>query len=100
MEVISWISLAVAEWCRDEQDLLEELFGPRKYYYPDDSLYRKLLPRFDVSQVEGALADWICITWVAPSDDPIALDGKTVRGAGTDDQKATHLRLARFRGVY
>ena len=84
-------TLAVAEWCRDEQPLLEEVFGPRKYYCPDDSLYRKLLPRLDVSQVEGALADWIRMTLSAEPDDPIALDGKTVRGAGTDEQKAPHL---------
>ena len=84
-------TLAVAEWCRDEQDMLKQLFGPRKYYCPDDSLYRKLLPRLDASQVEGALADWIRMTLRAPSDEPIALDGKTVRGAGTQDQKAPHL---------
>jgi predicted transposase YbfD/YdcC len=84
-------TLAVAEWCRDEQPLLEETFGPRKYYCPDDSLYRKLLPRLDVCQVEGALADWIRMTLVASPDDPIALDGKTVRGAGTDDHEAPHL---------
>jgi predicted transposase YbfD/YdcC len=84
-------TLAVAEWCRDEQPLLEELFGPRKFYSPDDSLYRKLLPRLDVSQVEGALVDWIRMTLAAKPDEPIALDGKTVRGAGTDDHKAPHL---------
>jgi hypothetical protein len=47
-------TLAVAEWCRDEQPLLERVFGPRTFYCPDDSLSRKLLPRLDVSQVEGA----------------------------------------------
>jgi hypothetical protein len=40
---------------------------------------------------EGALADWIRITLVASPDDPIALDGKTVRGAGTDEKQAPHL---------
>jgi hypothetical protein len=84
-------TLAVAEWCRDHQDLLEKLFGPRKSYCPDSSLYRKLLPRLDACQVEGALADWIRMTLVAKPDEPIALDGKTVRGARTDDQKAPHL---------
>jgi predicted transposase YbfD/YdcC len=40
--------------------------------------------------VEGALADWIRKTLIAQPDEPIALDGKTARGAGTDEQKAPH----------
>ena len=31
-------TLAVAEWCRDHQDLLEPAFGSRKCYRPDASL--------------------------------------------------------------
>ena len=64
---------------------------PASITVQNDSLYRKLLPRLDVCQVEGALADWIRMTLVASPDDPIALDGKTVRGAGTDDHEAPHL---------
>jgi len=84
-------TLAVAEWCRDHQDLLEKLFGPRKFYCPDDSLYRKLLPRLDAAQLEAAIGDWIRATLLAQPDEPIALDGKTVRGARTDEEKAPHL---------
>lgn len=84
-------TLAVAEWCRDHQDLLEKVVGPRKFYCPDDSLYRKLLPRLDAGQVEAAIGDWIRATLVAQPDEPIALDGKTVRGARADDEKAPHL---------
>lgn len=58
---------------------------------PSDSLYRKLLPRLDAEQIEGTLADWIRSTLVAAPEDPIALDGKTVRGARTDEQAAPHL---------
>ena len=76
-------TLAVAEWCRDHQDLLEKLFGPRKFYCPDDSLYRKLLPRLDAAQLEAAIGDSIRATLLAQPDEPIALDGKTVRGART-----------------
>jgi hypothetical protein len=36
------------------------------------------------------LADWIRATLVASADDPIALDGNTVRGARTDDHAAPH----------
>jgi predicted transposase YbfD/YdcC len=41
--------------------------------------------------LEWALADWLRITLHAKADDPIALDGKSVRGAATDEQKAPHL---------
>src|SRR5947209_4850884 len=58
---------------------------------PSDSLYRKLLPRLDAEQIEYTLADWIRSTLCAQADDPIALDGKTVRGAKTDEQSAPHL---------
>jgi hypothetical protein len=84
-------TLAVAEWCRDHQDLLEKEFGPRKFYKPDDSLYRKLLPRLDACQIEAAIGDWIRATLVAQPDEPVALDGKKVRGAKTDEKDAPDL---------
>jgi len=84
-------TLAVGQWCRDQHDLLTHLFGARRFLSPSDSLYRKLLPRLDAEQIEWALADWIRSTLVAAPEDPIALDGKTVRGARTDEQAAPHL---------
>jgi predicted transposase YbfD/YdcC len=67
------------------------LFGPRRFLCPSDSLYRKLLPRLDAEQIECTLADWIRSTLQAKPDDPIALDGKTVRGAKTVENAAPHL---------
>ncbi|EFH83823.1 ISAs1 family transposase [Ktedonobacter racemifer] len=84
-------TLAVAEWCRDQRLLLIRLFGPRRFLCPSDSLYRKLLPRLDAEQIECALADWIRRTLQATLDDPIALDGKTVRGGRSDKHSAPHL---------
>lgn len=84
-------TLAIAQWCRDQQALLKRLFRPRRFLCPSASLYRKLLPRLDVQQIEWALADWLRSTLVAGPEDPIALDGKTVRGARTDEQAAPHL---------
>src|SRR5213080_2720797 len=31
-------TLAVGQWCRDQQTLLEHLFGPRRFLCPSDSL--------------------------------------------------------------
>lgn len=84
-------TLAVAEWCRDQHFLLIRFFGPRRFLCPSDSLYRKLLPRLDAEHIEWTLADWIRTTLRAEPTDPIALDGKTVRGAGKGEQAAPHL---------
>jgi DDE_Tnp_1-associated len=84
-------TLAVGEWCRDQRLLLIRLFGPRRFLCPSDSLYCKLLPRLNAEQLEWTLADWIRTSLCAQPEDPIALDGKTVRGAGTDEQPAPHL---------
>ncbi len=84
-------TLAVAQWCRDQRLLLIRLFGPRRFLCPSDSLYRKLLPRLAAEHIEWTLADWIRTTLCAQPEDPIALGGKTVRGAGKDEQPAPHL---------
>jgi predicted transposase YbfD/YdcC len=71
--------------------LFIRLFGARTFLCPSDSLFRKLLPRLHAEQIEWALADWIRSTLQANPDDPIALDGKTVRGAATAEHTAPHL---------
>jgi predicted transposase YbfD/YdcC len=50
-----------------------------------------LLPRLEAEQIEYTLADWIRSTLQAQPDEPIALDGKTVRGARTAQGTAPHL---------
>jgi predicted transposase YbfD/YdcC len=84
-------TLAVAQWCREHRTLLEKFFGPRPFLCPSDSLYRVLLPRLSAEHLEWALADWLRVTLQASADEPIALDGKSVRGAATGEQKAPHL---------
>jgi predicted transposase YbfD/YdcC len=84
-------TLAVGEWCREHRELLAQLFGPRRFLCPCDSLYRYLLPRISAEHLEWALADWLRATLVAQADEPIALDGKSIRGATTGEQKAPHL---------
>jgi predicted transposase YbfD/YdcC len=84
-------TVAVGQWCCDQYRLLTRLFGPRRFLCPSDSLYRKLLPRLDAEQIECTLSDWIRRTLQAKPDDPIAFDGKTVRGARTDKHAAPHL---------
>lgn len=82
---------AVAQWCRDQVVLLRQLFGPRLFLTPSGSLYRRLLPHLDAPAVEQVLGTWVQATLVAPADEPLALDGKTVRGARSGEQTAPHL---------
>ena len=82
---------AVAQWCREHVELLRQVFGARLFLMPSGSLYRKLLPRLDAQVIEEVLGRWIQATLHAGPDEPIALDGKTVRGARTGEQAAPHL---------
>lgn len=84
-------TLAIAPWCRDQHLVRKRLVGPRRFLCPSGSWSRKRLPRLHAEQIECTLADWTCRTLVASPDDPMALDGQTVRGARTDEQAAPHL---------
>jgi predicted transposase YbfD/YdcC len=81
---------AVAQWCRDHVTLLEDMFGPRLFLTPSGSLYRWLLPQLDAGAIERVLGSWVRATTTAPADEPLALDGKTVRGARSGEQTAPH----------
>jgi predicted transposase YbfD/YdcC len=82
---------AVGQWCREHRPLLRATFGARPHLTPSDSLYRRLLPRLDAEQVEVVLAAWVAATRPAHDTEAVALDGKTVRGARTQDAAAPHL---------
>lgn len=74
---------AVSQWCRDHVALLRRVFGPRPHLTPSGALYRWLLPQLDVARLEWALAGWLATTRPREDREPVALDGKTIRGAGS-----------------
>jgi predicted transposase YbfD/YdcC len=82
---------AVGQWCRDHLLLLRRLFGPRDFYTPTGSLYRRLLPRLSVGHIEVVLAAWVQASRPDTDEEAVALDGKAVRGAATAEHKAPHL---------
>lgn len=82
---------AVGQWCALQRPLLARHFGPRRHLSPTGSLYRRLLPRLSPAHVEAAIAAWVRATRPLRDREPLALDGKTVRGAGTATQPAPHL---------
>ncbi len=87
---------AVAQWCRDHVGLLANVFSPRLDLSPSGSLYRWLLPQLDASAIERVLGNWVQATTTAAPDEPLAFDGKTVRGARNGEQAAPH-RLSQSR---
>jgi predicted transposase YbfD/YdcC len=84
-------SEAIAQWCRGQRPLLEQVFGKRRYLSPTGALYRWLLPRLSISALETLLSCWVRATLHPDSASPIALDGKVVRGAKLVDQAAPNL---------
>ena len=81
----------MSQWCREHIDLLQDLFGPRLFFTPSGSLYRWLLPQITAEAVEQVLSTWVRATSLASATDPLAVDGKTVRGARTAERDAPHL---------
>lgn len=81
----------MAQWCREHQTLLRQVFGLRLFLTPSGSLYRWLLPRLCADSLERVLAAWVQTTLVAQPDEAIALDGKTLRGASSGEQEAPQL---------
>lgn len=73
---------AVAQWVReraeDEPELLEVLGFPPGRSTCVATLHR-VYKALDVAAFEAAVGGWLARTGVAP-DDPLALDGKTLRG--------------------
>jgi len=82
---------AVGRWTRDQRALLARVCGERQHCTPTGSLYRRLLPRLSAPHLERALASWVRQSRPRRDREPLALDGKTVRGARTATQSAPHL---------
>jgi predicted transposase YbfD/YdcC len=55
------------------------------------SLYRWVLPQISAEALEQVLSMWVKATSLASPTDPLAVDGKTVRGARTAERDAPHL---------
>lgn len=74
--------LAVAQWVReraqDDPALLEALGFPPRRSVCVATLHR-VYRALDVAAFEAAVGTWLLHTGVAP-DDPVAVDGKTLRG--------------------
>jgi predicted transposase YbfD/YdcC len=82
---------ALGQWGAEHRALLAAQFPAQRFHTPTGSLYRRLLPRLSVTHLEAALATWVRGSLRAASDEALAFEGKSVRGAGTADALAPPL---------
>ena len=86
---------AVGQWCQEHRALLAGRYPYARHHTPTGALFRWLLPRLRVAELEWGLAAWVRATQSVREHEPLALDGKTVRGAavvGPDGiREAPHL---------
>ena len=87
---------AVAQWARERQEddpgLLRELGVPVGRGLSSATVFR-VFAALDVAVFERALGRWLGGTGVEP-DEPLALDGKTLRGSQSGEVPGTHLVAA------
>ncbi|HEY7951889.1 MAG TPA: ISAs1 family transposase, partial [Solirubrobacteraceae bacterium] len=72
---------AVGQWCQEHRTLLGRRYPQARFLTPTGALYRWLLPRLSVAELEWALAGWVRASRAVWEREALALDGKTVRGA-------------------
>src|SRR5689334_5510526 len=72
---------AVGQWCVEQRALLRRRSPHYRFLTPTGALFRWLLPRLPVAGLEWGLAAWVRHTRPAAEQEPLAFDGKTVRGA-------------------
>ncbi len=72
---------AVGQWCQEHRALLARHYPHARFLTPTGALFRWLLPRLPVAELEWALAGWVRATRSHREREALAIDGKTVRGA-------------------
>jgi predicted transposase YbfD/YdcC len=72
---------AVGQWGWEHRSLLARRYPHARFLTPTGALFRWLLPRLPVAELEWALAGWVRTTRAAREREALAFDGKTVRGA-------------------
>ena len=86
---------AVGQWCVEQRALLARRYPYARFLTPTGALFRWLLPRLPVAELEWGLAAWVRHTRPAMDQEALALDGKTVRGAAVvlpdGNRQAPHL---------
>ena len=81
---------AIAQWGRDHGAPTAELLGFSHGRTPCVATLHRVFKDLDVSAFEAVLAEWLVNTGAKP-DDPLSLDGKTMRGIHGEEIPGVHL---------
>ena len=84
---------AIAQWGRERREddpALLEALGLPPGRSPCVATLHRVCKALDVAAFEGAVGQWLAQTGVAPTD-PLALDGKTLRGIHGEGVPGVHL---------
>lgn len=83
---------AIAQWGQERREddpaLLVDL-GLKPGRSPSVATLHRVLRRLDVAAFEAALGEWLARTGIAP-DEPLAVDGKTLRGIHGEEIPGVH----------
>jgi len=66
----------------------------QRFIAPSEPTFRRVLQQVDPVALEQAFSAWVQAS--APADEPLAVDGKTLKGARRDDGSQVHLLAALF----
>jgi predicted transposase YbfD/YdcC len=83
---------AISQWGREQSAELLRLFGFTHWPGPCVATLHRIFRDLDVAALETALTAW-WQSWL-PSGGGLAIDGKTLRGSGTEQQPAVQLLVA------
>jgi len=100
---------AISEWAAEAPEEVLAALGARwdrrgrRRVAPSPATFRRILKRVDATAVAAAFGTWLAGQLATVSADldglVIALDGKTMRGARTAEEKAPHLLAAMICGA-
>jgi hypothetical protein len=81
---------AIAQWGRDQGSATAQLLGIQKEKTPCVATFHRVFKDLDVAAFEAVVGDWLANSGVEP-DDPLSLDGKTLRGIHGEEIPGVHL---------
>ncbi len=81
---------AIAQWGRDQGGATAQLMGFSREKTPCVATLHRVFKGLDVAAFEAVVGGWLANSGVEP-DDPLSLDGKTLRGIHGQEMPGVHL---------